>query len=121
MLSEKLVRSTFDRKTYIILCFRQLFFKILPVGQILSLYALVESSLPHRNLLNSSLAADPPQSAPGEPRAHPGDPEDLKIMPKEIGNLPRGSQYMYKLPINRPSGRYVMLGTREVGGMGAAP
>ena len=57
---------------------------MLPVGQILSLYALVESSLPHRNLLNSSLAADPPQSAPGEPRAHPGEPKELKIMPKEI-------------------------------------
>ena len=81
MLSEKLVRSTFDRKTHV---FDHFFFKILPVGQILSLYALVESSLPHRNLLNSSLAADPPQRVPGEPRAHPGEPKELKIMPKDI-------------------------------------
>ena len=76
-------------------CFRQLFFEILPVGQISSLYALVESSLSHRNLLNSSLALDAPRSTPGEPRAHPREQKEFKIMPKETRNLPRGPQYIY--------------------------
>ena len=82
VLSEKLARSTFDRKSTHV--FDHLFLEILPVGQILSLYALVESSLPHRNLLNSSLAADPPQRVPGEPRAHPRELKELKIMAKEV-------------------------------------
>ena len=60
------------------------FFEILPVGQILSLYALVESSLSRTNLLNSSVAADPPQNAPGESRAHPRESKELKTMPKDI-------------------------------------
>ena len=57
---------------------------MLPVGQILSLYALVESSLPHTNLLNSSLASAPPQRAHGEPRAHPKEPKEFKIIPREM-------------------------------------
>ena len=81
---------------------------MLPVGQILSLYALVESSLPHKNILNSSLASDPPQGVHGELRAHPRMPKELKIMPKEIRDLLSEPQYIYKLPINHPSGRYVM-------------
>ena len=99
------MRSTFDRQTHML--WTTCFFKILPVGHILSLYALVESSLPHRNLLNSSLASDLPQSAPGEPREGPRQPKEFKIMINEARSLPRDPQYMDKLPINRPSGRYV--------------
>ena len=80
MLGEKLVRSTFARKTQVL---DKFFLKILPVGQILSLCALVESSLPDRDLLNSSLASDQPQSAPGEPRAHPREPKEFKIIQKD--------------------------------------
>ena len=70
-----------QKNTYVLDHF---FFKILPVGQILPLYALVGSSLPHRNLLNSSLAADPPQRGANKNKTLRGKQKPFKINPRRL-------------------------------------
>ena len=84
------------------ICFEQLFLQILAVGQILSLYAVLES-LGHPQKSTEFLPdPNPAQSAPGEPR-------ELPRQPKALSEELESSPYMYKLPINRPSGRYVTI------------